>query len=99
MTLHNNTKEMGGQVEIVLLSSDANVVYSTWPSLTMWRTHAPTFNKWHKKKKNEDKNKKVTLDMLTHGAMRGCGLASWVVCIDDKFCDKRDRDVTTRSEI
>ena len=61
--------------------------------------HAPTFNKWHKKKKNEDKNKKVTLDMLTHGAMRGCGLASWVVCIDDKFCDKRDRDVTTRSEI
>jgi hypothetical protein len=22
----------------------------------MWRTHAPTFNKWHKKKKKKKKN-------------------------------------------
>ena len=63
--------------------------------------HAPTLNKWHKKnKKNKNKNKKVTLHMLTHGAMRGCGgLTSWVVCINDKFCDIRERNVTIRSEI
>ena len=75
----------------------ASVVHSTWFSHVMRRTHAPTFNKWHKKKKN--KNKKVTLHMLTHGAMRGCGLTSWVVCINDKFCDIRERNVIIRSEI
>jgi hypothetical protein len=63
----------------------------------MWRTHAPTFNKWHKKKKHT--NKKVTLHMLTHGAMRGCGLTSLVVCVNDKFCNIRERNVTIRSEI
>ena len=55
----------------------------------------PTFNKWHKKK---NKNK-VTLHMLTHGAMRGSGLTSWVVCVNEKFCDIRERNVTIRSEI
>ena len=50
-------------------------------------------NKWHKKKK------KVTLHMLTHGAMRGCGLTSLTVCINDKFHDIRERNVTIRSEI
>ena len=39
-------------------------------------------NKWHKKKK---KKKKVTLHILTDGAIRGCGLTSLVVCIDDKI--------------
>ena len=73
----------------------ASVVHSTWPSPAMWRMHAPTFNKQHKKKKN----KKVTLHMLTHGIMRGCGLTSWVVCINDKFRDIRERNVTIRSEI
>jgi hypothetical protein len=63
----------------------------------MWHMHAPTFNKWHKKKKNEDK--KVTLHILTHGAMRGYGLTSLVVCINDKFRDIRERNVTIRSEI
>ena len=75
---------------------DASVIHSTWPSRTMWWTHAPTFNKWHKKK---NKNKNVTLHMLTHDAMRGCGLTSLVVCIHDKFHDIRERNVTTRSEI
>ena len=64
----------------------------------MWHMHAPTFNKWHKKKK-KNKNKKVTLHMLTHGAMRGCGLTSLVVCINDKIRDIRERNVTIRSEI
>ena len=41
-----------------------------------------TFNKWHEKEK---KKKKVTLHMLTHDAMRGCGLTSLVVCINDNF--------------
>ena len=70
----------------------ASVVHSTWPSRVMWRTHAPTFNKWHKKKK-------VTLHMLTHGAVRGCGLTSLAVCIDNEFHDIRERNVTIRSEI
>ena len=39
--------------------------------------------------------------MLTHGAMRGCGLTSCVVCInEEKNYDIRERNVTTiRSEI
>jgi hypothetical protein len=63
----------------------------------MWQMHAPTFNKWHKKKKKE--NEKVTLHMPTHGAMQGCGSTSWVVCIIEKNCDIRERNVTIRSEI
>jgi hypothetical protein len=58
--------------------------------------HVATFNKWKKKKK---KKKKKTLHMLTHGTMQGCGLTSLVVCINDKFCDIRERNVTRRSEI
>jgi hypothetical protein len=58
----------------------------------MWHIHTPTFNKWHKKKKK-------TLHILTRGAMRGCGLTSWMVCIDNKIYDIRERNVTTRSEI
>ena len=72
----------------------ASVVHSTWPSWAMWRTHAPTFNKWQKTKK-----KKKTLHMLTHDTMRGCGLTSWVICINDKFCDIREKNVRIRSEI
>ena len=77
-----------------------SVVHSTWPSRAMWQTHAPTFNKWHTEihmKKKE--KKKVTPHMLTHGAMRGCGLTSWVVCIHDKFRDIQKRNVTIRSEM
>jgi hypothetical protein len=73
----------------------ASVVHSTWPSQAMWRMHAPTFKKLQKK----NKNKNVILHMLTHGAMWGCGLASFVVCIFDTFCDIRERNVTIRSEI
>ena len=67
----------------------------------MRRTHAPTFHKWHKKKRKNNKNKKMTLHMLTHGAMCGCGcgLTSLAVCIIDKFRDIRERNVTMRSEI
>ena len=59
--------------------------------------YAPTSNKWQNKKKN-NKNKKATLQTLTHGAMRGCGLTSWMVCSTDKICDRRERNVTIRSE-
>jgi hypothetical protein len=31
--------------------------------------------------------------------MRGCGLTSHVVCINDPFRDIRERNVTIRSEI
>jgi hypothetical protein len=51
------------------------------------------------KKEKKNKNKTVTLHMLTHGAMQGCVLTSLVVCINDKFCDTRERNVTIRSEI
>ena len=61
------------------------VVHSTWPSHVMWQMHAPTFNKWHKENKKKNKNKKVTLHILTHGAMQRYGLTSWVVCINDKI--------------
>jgi hypothetical protein len=37
--------------------------------------------------------------MLTHGATRGCGLTFLVVCINEKNCDIRERNVTIRSEI
>jgi hypothetical protein len=90
---------MWGQFEIRSHVTYASVVHSTWPSRAMWRTHAPTFNKWHKKKTKNRKKKKVTLHMLTHGAMQGCGLTSWVVCINDKFRDIRERNVTIRIEI
>ena len=68
------------------------VVHSTWPSQTMWQLHAPTFNKWHEKKKQ-------TLHILTHGAMWWCGLTSLVDCFKDILRDIRERKVTTRSEI
>ena len=70
------------------------VVCSTWLARAMWQMHAPMSNKWQKKN-----NKKVTLHMLTHGTMRGCGLISLVVCVNDKFCDIRERNATIRSEI
>ena len=76
----------------------ASVVHFTWPSRAMWRTYAPTFNKWHEKKKKTNKNKDVTLHVLTHGATLGCGLTSWVVCINEKNCDVRERNVTIRNE-
>ena len=74
--------------------ASVGLVHSTWSSRVMWHMHAPTFNKWHVKKK-----KKVTLHILTHDAMRGCGLTSMVVCINDKIRDTRERNVTIRSEI
>ena len=45
--------------------------------------------------KKKNKNKKVTLHILTHGF----GLTSLVICIDDKICDTRERNETIRSEI
>ena len=65
------------------------MVHFTWPSGAMWHMHAPTFNKWQKKKK--------TLHILTHGAMRGCGLTSLVACINDKIRDIRERNLTIKS--
>jgi hypothetical protein len=62
----------------------------------MWHMHAPTFNKWHKKRNKKNKNKKATLHILKHGAMRGCGLTSLVVCINDKIRDTRERNVTIK---
>ena len=88
-----------GRFEFVLPSSTyASVVRSTWPSHAMWRTHAPTFNKWQKKKR-KNKNKKVTLHVLTRGAIWGYVLTSLAVCINDKFCDIKERNVTIRSKI
>ena len=87
------------EFEFILLSP-VGVVHSTWPSWAMWHVHAPRFNKWHKKKtKKKKKNKKVTLHILTHGALWWCGLTSLMVCINDRICDIRERNMTIRSEI
>ena len=80
------------------LLTSVGVVHSTWPFQVMWHMHAPTFNTWHQKKKKKQ-IKKVTLHILTHGAMWGCGLTSLVVCINDKIRDLKERNVTIRIEI
>ena len=57
--------------------------------------HAPTFKKWHKKKK-----KKKTLHILTHGTILGCRLTSLIFYINDKKIHViRGKNVTIRSEI
>ena len=80
--------------EFIFLLRWCGPLHLTWPARAMWHVHAPTFNKWHHKKKE-----KVTLHILTHGAMRGCGLTSLVAYVYDKICDVRERNVTIRSEI
>ena len=64
----------------------------------MWHMYAPTFNKWHKKKKK--KKLKVTLHILTHGAMQceGVGWLLWWLTLN-KTRDIRERNVTIKSEI
>jgi hypothetical protein len=99
VTLWNNTKEMWWRFWIRSPVTCASVVHSNHPSWATWRTHAPTINKWHKQKKIKNEIKKVTLHILTHGAMRGCGLTSSEICINNKFHDIRERNVTIRSEI
>ena len=84
------------EFDFIVLSPPFGVVHSTWPSRTMWHMHAPTFNNCHKKKNN--KKKKVTLHILTHGPMQGCGLTSLVAYINDNIRDIRERNVTIRSE-
>ena len=46
-----------------ILMSPPLVAHCSWPSQAMWDMHAPTFNKWHKKK-IKNKNKKVTLHIF-----------------------------------
>ena len=74
------------------------MVHSSWPSRAMWGTHAPTFNKWHKKKEN-NKNEEGDTPHVTHGAKREYGLTSMMVCTNDKFDDIRETIVTIGSEI
>ena len=95
---HCSNQSARNITEFCCVNMDAryySVVHSTWPSPTIWQTHAPTFNKWHKKKKK----KKVTLHILTHDAMQGCGSTSLMVRTNDKFRDTRERNVIIRSDI
>ena len=87
------------EIWVILLSPPLGVVHSTWPSQAMWYMHALTFNKWHNIRRRRRRRRKVTLHILTHGAMRGCRLTSSVVCINDIIRDIRERNVTIRSEI
>ena len=48
---------------------------------------------------NKKKNKKVSLHKLSHDAMQRCELTSLVVCISEKNCAIRERNVTIRNEI
>ena len=70
--------------------TSVGVVHSAWPSHAMWHMRAPTCS--------TKKKKKVTLHILTRGAMRGCGLTSLVGCIKDKIRDIRQRSVRIGSE-
>ena len=81
------------EFEYILLSPPLAWSTPLGLSVAMWHVHAPTFNKWQKKKK------KKKLHILTHGVMRGCGLTSLVICINDKICDIRERNVTRRTDI
>ena len=94
VTLWNNTKALWGQFEFVLPSHTlAWFTPLDLPGRCGGCMHQQSTSDRKKKKK------KKTLHMLTHGAMRGCGLTSYMVCINDKFCDTRERNVTMRSEI
>ena len=60
-------------------------VHSTWPSGRCDKQmHQHSTSGIRRKTK---KVVKVTLHMLTHGAMRGCGLTSSMVCLNDMFRD------------
>ena len=47
-------RNVGIQIHSPLTSVGA--VHSTLPSRAMWHMHAPTFNKWHRKKKEKEKD-------------------------------------------
>ena len=53
----------------------------------------------HQHSRSDIRKKKVTLHILTHGAMWGCGLTYLVVSFNDKTRDTRGRNVTIRIEI
>ena len=94
MALWNNTEEMWGQFGFVLPSP--TLVWPTPLGLPKWRggqMHQHSTSGIRKRKRS------VTLPMLTHGAMWGCGLTSLMVCINDTFCDIRERNMTIRSDI
>jgi hypothetical protein len=91
-------KEMWGRFEFVLLSP--TLVWSTPLDLPgrcggHMHQHSTSGIRWRR----TIRMKKVTLHMLTHGAMRRSRLTSWMVCINDKFHDIRKTNVTIRSEI
>ena len=87
MTLRNYTK-------CNILMVWCGPVHLTFPSNVAYA--CVTFNKWHKKKNYKNK---MTLHILTHGAMQGCEFTSLMVCIYDKIHDILERNVTMRSEI
>ena len=51
------------------------------------------------KRRRRIRIKKVTLHILTHAAMQGCGLTSLMVWTNDKIRDTGKRNVTIRSDI
>ena len=92
VTLWNSTKEMWGQFGFVLPSP--MLVWSTPLGLPEWWG-----GRMHQHSTSGIRKRRWHSYMLTHDTMRGCGWTSWVVCINDKFSDIRERNVTIRSEI
>ena len=83
---------MRGQFEFVLPSP--MLVWSTPLGLPGWCGGCMHQHSTNTKEEEED-----TPHVDTWRNVRGCGLTSLVVCINDKFHDIRERNVTIRSEI
>ena len=80
------------------LLTSVGVVHSTWPSGGV--AYACTnIQQVASEVEDEWMNKKVTLHILTHGAIRGYGLTSSVVCINDKILDIGESNAKVRSDV
>ena len=83
-------------------SNSANSSHLRWcgPLHLAFLGDVVSFNKWHKKKK------KVTLHILTHGAMWGCGLTLWWIALMTKHvwykgenCDNKEWDLNYKNPL
>ena len=78
--------------------TSVGVIHSTWLSRAMWHMLAPTFNKWHKKKRGI----KIRRWHSPYRHMVQCKVVGWLLwwfALVTKNCGIRERNMTIRSEI